>query len=88
MIDNPTSCDKITYPTLMCFHPKNNVIYKISIFYSIKLKNKVVDLLFKCHQQQTTHKQSSLLHVDSCLFIPTRFRHPFVSNEILNGLSK
>jgi hypothetical protein len=55
--------------------------------YIYNFKNKIVDLFFKCHQQQTTHKWSSLLHfVDSCISLPTIFRHPFVSNEILNGL--
>ncbi len=27
MTDNPTSCDKIMYSTLVCFHPREWVIF-------------------------------------------------------------
>ncbi len=46
MNDNPTSCDKIMYPILMCFHPKNNFIYKISTFLKYKIKKIKLSICF------------------------------------------
>ncbi len=46
MIDNPTSCDKIMYSTLVCFHPKTQIVLYQALNYS-QIYNFTFDQYYK-----------------------------------------
>jgi hypothetical protein len=46
MIDNPTSCDRIMYSTLMCFHPKTQIVLHQTLNYN-QIYNFTLDQYYK-----------------------------------------